>query len=205
MFERVVKLGGSTLSRTGSVAQFINWYRQQPERLTLLTVGGGWLADSVRHWQQFRFDKGQNEEAMHFRAIEAMMLNMYSVATEIGCAIWEPGKSPPMAAGIAAFQPMNWAKANRSLPRNWTVTSDSIAAQLAIELCAPELVLFKSRLANQAELQQRLSNSEIVDDHFSRLIDQIPRVRIVATSDDGIGEQWVSDRGSELTLNPNLN
>jgi aspartokinase-like uncharacterized kinase len=52
-----------------------------------------------------------------------------------------------------------------SLPCSWEVTSDSIAAWLAIQLGTEELVLFKSVSAKAADLEE-LSANGVVDGYF---------------------------------------
>ncbi len=69
----------------------------------------------------------------------------------------------------------------KKLPADWSVTSDSIAARIAITLSADELVLLKSAsLPNAANCDiQEMSNAGYVDGFFVELANSINRVRFV--------------------------
>jgi aspartokinase-like uncharacterized kinase len=72
----------------------------------------------------------------------------------------------------------------RSLPSSWDVTSDSIAARLAIVTGADELVLLKSVPPPDSDLQppsslRQLAASGYVDRFFPELAAQVPRIRLV--------------------------
>ena len=67
-----------------------------------------------------------------------------------------------------------------ALPRNWNVTSDSIAARLAEVLPANELVLLKSRLPDSAcSTLQGLRETEYSDGHFSHTARTLSHIRCV--------------------------
>ena len=67
------------------------------------------------------------------------------------------------------------------LPPTWEVSSDSIAARLAVALGAEELVLMKSTLP-QSGLDggiRAFSAAGYVDPMLARLVEQLPTVRLV--------------------------
>ena len=64
------------------------------------------------------------------------------------------------------------------LPHTWDVTSDSIAAALAIELEADELVLLKSTPTPSTDVDE-LSALGYVDRYFLKLAERVRKVRFV--------------------------
>ncbi len=79
------------------------------------------------------------------------------------------------------FDVQDWLLRDTStqdLPQTWDVTSDSIAARLAKELRADELVLLKSQDA-PCQDSQRLSDVGYVDPRFPHVACGIPRIRYV--------------------------
>jgi 5-(aminomethyl)-3-furanmethanol phosphate kinase len=67
------------------------------------------------------------------------------------------------------------SEAIRLLPRDWTVTTDSIAAAVAVELQATELVLLKSTNC-QPEAIQSLAQQHLVDSYFHIAAAPIPKI-----------------------------
>ena len=81
-----------------------------------------------------------------------------------------------------------------TLPESWEVTSDSIAARLAIVLAAEELVLLKSAsppsgFSEESSWRGKIlepddrNQASIVDNFFHRIAGDVPTVRIVNLRD----------------------
>lgn len=83
---------------------------------------------------------------------------------------------------------MAWLSQETCLPRDWTVSSDSIAAQLANVVQAQELVLLKSGLPFSHESRQTYSSSAAVDPAFARFSQSIEVLRIVQLTDPAFAE-----------------
>ena len=65
-------------------------------------------------------------------------------------------------------------------PENWDTTSDSLAAKLAVQTGADELVLLKSRgLPTPAPALEYWGASDLVDPRFPSIASRIPNVRWV--------------------------
>jgi len=64
------------------------------------------------------------------------------------------------------------------LPHTWDVTSDSIAARLAVTLRARELVLLKSSLPGDKSLEAA-ARSGYLDAYFPRAALGVPKIRCV--------------------------
>jgi aspartokinase-like uncharacterized kinase len=150
---RVVKVGGSLFDLQPLRAALSRWLDQQPAAVTVLIAGGGPLADAIRRADQVH---GLGEESAHALCIQAMGVTARLLAEMLAdratLATWDE-----LAASIYAARPncavldvptfiaaADTAGQQPALPHTWEVTSDSIAAAVALALKAHELVLLKS-------------------------------------------------------------
>lgn len=182
----VFKTGGSLLSLP-AVGQKLDdiLQRHHPVR-PLLIAGGGAAAEVVRHWDAVH---QPGEEVAHWLAVETMSLNARLVHVLLPEAelvesrsaaetVWARHRRPVLLAG-------NFLRDEESrlrddgreadcLPHNWNVTSDSIAAWVALRWPADELILLKScnPPANPSPLLWRE-----VDAHFPRLLPELKKQR----------------------------
>src|SRR5262249_16000620 len=115
----------------------------------LLVPGGGDAANLVRALDR---QHGIGEETSHWMALRALSLNAHFIAGLLArglvagdlaeCpAAWQAGRVPVLEAHA-------FARADEGrpgcLPHTWAVTSDSLAARVAVVAGAPRLVLLKS-------------------------------------------------------------
>lgn len=159
---KVIKLGGSLLSARVLPA-CLNELAEISGKL-LIVPGGGIFADQVRTAQlQFGFD----DVAAHRMAILAMQQMAWlfhglrpdfsvfgTVAAAEDCvtaAIWSPCLQELEQAGIAA---------------GWDITSDSLAAWLAGQVAADELLLVKSCPIDPEWTLAHLQQQGIIDAGF---------------------------------------
>lgn len=160
----VVKLGGS-LAADPSLARWLHRLAHSPGARFVAVPGGGPFADAVRAVQQvWRF----SDEVAHTMAIGAMdqfgRLLCGIEAASMPCttlpgivAAWDRGALP-------VWLPARVMDGDAELPRNWDVTSDTIAAWLAQTLGASGLVLVKScDLPPEPRDPERLAAAGIVD------------------------------------------
>lgn len=160
--DTVVKIGGglldhehhldATLAMIGAAAR---------SRRLLVVPGGGPFADAVRDVDR---RVGLTHDAAHWMAILAMdqyahvlveRLDAGALVTsraEIDAAI-QSGRVPVLA-------PFQWLRDADPLPHTWDVTSDSIAAWVAGEMRAGQVVLVKPPGATGA----------VVDAYFTRAV-----------------------------------
>lgn len=147
---RVVKVGGSLFADARLPQRFANWLKDQPPACSLILTGGGRLADEIRDLDQ-RFGLPANvshELAVHSMKAQATVLR--AKLTEAGCnSQWLDDLAGDVpAAGIWFIDPVEFmaqdAQSASPLPASWEVTSDSIAARVAMAASAPELVLLKA-------------------------------------------------------------
>ncbi len=158
----VVKIGGSLATLPGALAR-VGTAVVAAARLGPLVVipGGGPFADQVRHFSR---DHPLSDSAAHWMAILGMDQYAYALAEQIpGARVVEdqPGVQATWEAGaIPVLAPSRWLRAADELPHRWEVTSDSLAAYLAMLLGATRLVLVKPVAGGM----------ELTDSYFSRAL-----------------------------------
>ncbi len=182
---RVAKLGGSLLTSVELEAALRRWLARTPDVHTVLVVGGGVIVDGFRQLhQQSPFD----EARMHWLCIDALSLTTRYVAErlpELGHEEqFEALQSRLASPGVSLFDVRRFlreqepALAGTPLPHTWDVTSDSIAARLAIALEAVELVLLKSAPPPSDDLAE-LAQHGYIDRFLPQLANELPPLRFV--------------------------
>lgn len=181
--KRVVKVGGSLLGLPDLPRRLGRWLARQQPATSLIVVGGGRLIDAIRAQQQAW---GYADELAHELALRAMDLNARQVAAvspqlEL-LQQWEP--SLVVEVGRAAIVECGrWAAQEEGFERSWRTTSDSIAAEIAAQVGAGELVLLKSALPAAAR-----DAGEYVDPLFARHLTRECTVRLVDLARKGFPE-----------------
>jgi len=190
MFLRVAKVGGSLFDFAGLPTALRCWLDSQPG-VNVLIAGGGPFADAVRQ-ADATFAIG--ETTAHRLALEAMR-----VSAELLAALLPEAKVLHSLAEVrtqlasserVVLKPSALGLPECRLPPSWDVTSDSIAACVASELQAQELVLFKSTLLPANTNRAQAAESGLVDGYFVQAAATFPTVR------------WVNLRGNPVTERP---
>jgi 5-(aminomethyl)-3-furanmethanol phosphate kinase len=200
----IYKVGGSLLSLPDLSRRLCSVLEQpvsfagatRHERVKpLLVVGGGLVADVVRNWDEVH---KLGDERAHDLALRSMSFNAHLVASVLkqarvvasraeAAAAWSERKIAVLAAAEFVDQEEN---ASRDLlPRSWDVTSDSIAAYVALRWPVAVLVLLKST-ALQACDPWAAARQGLVDSYFPGLA---ARVRTIG---------WANLRDAEPTIQP---
>jgi len=189
---RVIKLGGSLLDFQRLVPALRTWLAAQAPMPSVMIVGGGSLADAIRA----AFDThGLDEEAAHWLCIRLLGVTAELAARLLPEAVLVKQFDDLLvmqgAASLAIFEPEQFVREEtsllerlcergiRSLPHCWDVTSDSIAARLAVLLRADELVLLKSGLPTDRTTLQEAADTGYVDRHFPAAAAELTRIRCV--------------------------
>jgi aspartokinase-like uncharacterized kinase len=145
----VVKVGGSLFDVPDLGPRLRRWLDSNAPREVIVVPGGGPAADVIRALDRAH---GLGEETAHWLALRALALNAELLAAlmprscvidgpDLAELVWEQGRRPVLDA--FAFCEADEASAER-LPHAWAVTSDSVAARVAVVAGAGELVLLKS-------------------------------------------------------------
>lgn len=135
----VVKVGGSLFDWPSLAPRLRQWLAAQPTTRILLVPGGGPTADVVRTFDQLH---ALGEERAHWLALRAMSLNAHFLADLLpGCAVVHV---PNVSNALAVLDAYAFCRQDATLPASWSVTSDSVAARVAVIAGASRLVLLKS-------------------------------------------------------------
>lgn len=170
---KVVKLGGS-LSHSRALLRCMEAINHERERSALVVVpGGGAFADQVRAAQrQWGFDDvaahrmavlAMQQMALLFQALQPEWLINESVAdlkdnASVGSVmLWSPILAELDRDGVRA---------------SWDITSDSLAAWLAIQLQAHELILVKSTTIQPSASLTQLQQQGVIDSGFHLFSEQ---------------------------------
>jgi aspartokinase-like uncharacterized kinase len=145
----IVKVGGSLFDLPDLGPRLENWLQAQNSSRLILVPGGGATADTIRALDRCHL---LGEERAHWLALAALGLNARVLAAVVrNCKVAEELNGCPSIWSeelIPALDPFRFAASdegnNGALPHSWSVTSDSIAARIALVCGASRLVLLKS-------------------------------------------------------------
>ncbi len=198
---RVVKVGGSLLDGVldgGALGENLQrWLAEQSPAHDVLIVGGGRLTDVVREMDR-RHSLG--DEAAHGLALETMSITARLVANLLpgvplvdDFAALRDGLADE---GVTIFDARSFLADHEPhldgtrLEASWDVTSDSIAARLAIVLGAAELVLLKSAPPpSGVKTIAELAEQGYVDRFSKRLASELPAWRVVNLQAEGCSQE----------------
>lgn len=162
----VVKLGGSLLSRPAWPALLVPLLTACGPRSCCLVVGGGAVVDGLRTLDRI---VPQSPTLMHNLAIDGMLLTARLVAEATGFPL---SATPPNRGTVSVLDVPAWLSVGAraaSLPIGWQVTSDTIAARVAVEH-GGSLLLAKSAppppCPGGIDPLATLAQAGWVDDHF---------------------------------------
>ncbi|MDA1051790.1 MAG: hypothetical protein O3C40_15095 [Planctomycetota bacterium] len=191
MFLRVAKVGGSLFDFADLPTALRCWLDSQPG-VNVLIAGGGPFADEVRQ-ADATFALG--DAASHRLSLEAMRVSAELLAgllheTEVLHSL-DDVRERLVSRGVVVLDPWETLTLPECrLPHSWSVTSDSIAAYVASQLQARELVLFKSTPLPANTNRVEAAESGLVDGYFVHAATTFPTVR------------WVNLRGTPVTERP---
>lgn len=178
----VLKLGGSLLDLGELPMRLRAVFKLLADDRPLLVCGGGDAADVVRRWHETH---ALDEEQSHWLAMESIRLNQRLLLTLMpelelvsnraaAESAWTRGRVPLL--DLMSFVSLEESQAERgaALPHIWDVTSDSLAAWVAIHWPASRFLLLKSaELPPLASLSQ-LASGGLLDGFFPSLESDLP-------------------------------
>ncbi len=141
---RIIKVGGS-LANSPLLADWLAAIADGVDIPTVVVPGGGPFADAVRKAQG---SWGLDDGTAHRMALLAMeqyglMLSAIEPRLCIAATLRSISKGQEMKK-VPVWSPSTMTLGQPEIPMNWDVTSDSLAAWLAVRLGADTLVLVKS-------------------------------------------------------------
>jgi len=178
----VYKIGGSLLDLPDLAERVDRMLAHSARGRALLIAGGGPTVNLVRRWDNVH-KLGQHRA--HALALAAMQLNEALLVELLPRAelvadrsqaeqSWRIERLPILSA--RAFLEREEPLADLPLPHHWDVTSDSLAAWIAIRWPADALVLVKSIAAPQSSLEGASDTPAAVDAHFRKLAPLLPAI-----------------------------
>jgi len=193
---RVIKVGGSLLELPDLPGRLRQWLAHQPRAHNVLIAGGGQLVEQVRCW--YRGRQSAEKETLDEVTAHWICIDLMSVTARLLHA-WLPEMKYTAEirllqrrlheAGGTLFDVAKWMRSEESslpgtrLPCRWEVSSDSIAARLAVALAADELVLLKSSWPRTQGPKKpglaALAEEAYIDRMFPRLAAELPPLRMV--------------------------
>ncbi len=120
----VVKLGGSLIHRARELVNEIIAYSKANGEKILIVPGGSIFADTVRK-------VNASQETAHWMAILAMEQYGYFIGSGTEAKLVE---SLDIEDGVSILLPYKLLKEKDELPHTWDVSSDTIAAWVALKL-----------------------------------------------------------------------
>lgn len=166
----VLKLGGSLAenARLGEALALV----ARARRRVVVVPGGGPFADAVREAQA---ELGFSDAAAHEMALMAMH-QMAAAMIDLAPRLVAADTRRAMicawrARRIPVWLPMRLCARDKLIPRDWSVTSDGLAARLAERLGA-EVALLKSCAVPRGVAPSTLARLEMVDPVFPAIVDR---------------------------------
>ena len=197
--KRVIKIGGSLLKSSSLVEQLSHWQEKNEPAHTLAIVGGGDLVNAIREIDQAtQLDRVDT----HWLCVELLRKTCEIMKQRLDWPVMETATGlqnwidhPDLRPTISLLQvdtfyrrPQDSQKIKGkesqtrtepiSLPESWDTTTDAIAAVLAKQIGATELILLKSCRVDQSLTLAQLAEAEIVDRSFPAATGGIKRVSI---------------------------
>jgi 5-(aminomethyl)-3-furanmethanol phosphate kinase len=169
----IVKLGGS-LSQSDALIKCLNNIEQNYQGGTVVIVpGGGAFADQVRLAQQCWLFNDQTAHSMAILAMQQMALLFNGIKGNFAIA----RSLNDIQKQLRQQKTVIWSPDideldNTEIQATWDITSDSLAAWLAKELSATELILVKAASIDASLSLQQLAKQNIIDKGFCDFIKQ---------------------------------
>ncbi len=166
----VIKIGGS-LTDSPLLKDWLAYAADFSDGKIVIVPGGGNFAEQVRAAQkQWRFSD-ETAHLMALLAMQQMALQFQGIIRKLCVAATDQEIHHVLQTQNAViWSPCCQWLAQSGVEASWNITSDSLAAWLAAELSANQLILVKS-VDIKGDLNfQQLSDMGIVDKAFNRFI-----------------------------------
>lgn len=188
----VVKVGGS-LAETGRLPRILSTIAAT-KRPVVVVPGGGGFADKVRDLQTvLRID----DKSAHRLAILGMhqMAEVYfAKEPRLAPADSMEGIGRVLAVGqVPVWMPFQMCQNDETIPADWSITSDGLAARLAERLGGAPVVLLKSTDTDPAATLDELEGEGIVDAVFPQIVRRARLDwRVLGPADDAVLEELLA-------------
>ena len=170
----VLKLGGSLLS-SPILPQWLYLAVQEGRGSVVIVPGGGVFADQVRSTQKIWQYDDQTAHYMAILAMQQMALLFKGLCSDL-CVVNKVEAIRPALEkkAVVVWSPLAIELDAGKIKASWDVTSDTLAAWLAVQLSAERLILVKSAQLPENTTLQQLSEQAIVDKAFAGFVQHHP-------------------------------
>lgn len=167
----VIKVGGSLLG-SPELERWLSLFAKFSDGSIIIVPGGGVFADAVREAQRLSKISDKCAHRLAVLAMDQFGLLLANMNPELATARTEMEiDERTWQHRCIVWLPSQMVLADDTIPQNWDVTSDSIAAWLAQKLNAQQLVLLKSATPENSQLDLRMmTESGLVDKAFSDFV-----------------------------------
>lgn len=176
----VAKVGGSLFDLADLGPRLRRWLGSLAAADVLLVPGGGAAADVVRDLDRRH---GLGDEQAHWLALRATTLNAHVLAALLPPArvLYDPRyRDTP----LSILDPYAFVRGDDGrpgcLPHSWAVTTDAVAARIAVREGAARLFLLKSVTIPPDLNWEEAARQGMVDPAFAGVVRQAPRGMEVA-------------------------
>lgn len=167
--EVVVKLGGSLVER-GAAGPLLDVLCRSRAPIALVP-GGGAFADAVRDAQKVM---GFSDRAAHHMAIlamEQMALVLLDMQPGLASAEEQDDFAAILDAGrVPIWLPGRMTRHDCTIPADWSITSDGLAARLAERVGARRIVLLKAMDTDPGASLEDLARAGVIDPAFGPIV-----------------------------------
>ncbi|MFV0369277.1 MAG: uridylate kinase [Hyphomicrobiaceae bacterium] len=180
----VVKVGGSLLAGerlAGVVATLA-----RARRPLVVVPGGGAFADQVRQIQARHEISDRAAHQMALLAMHQMGLLLQDMQPRLAAVDTLAAIRQAQAANLVpVWLPLRLAASDETIPADWSVTSDALAARLAERLRYEAVLLIKSRSVPHGPSAEELAGYGIVDPVFGEVVERASLAfRIIGPGDE---------------------
>lgn len=187
---RIIKIGGSMLLRDNLAPAVNQWLDAHPADQTMIIVGGGKLIDAVRELDQ---QHTMAPQQTHWMCVDLLTATACFAADVFGWPLikteqeWKeilqlkktfPSSQLPTVITPSVFYNKSSSVPDTRIPHDWRTTTDSIAALLALQVDADELVLLKSCPIDPQMSLVQLAEAGIVDEALPEVARELRSIRI---------------------------
>ena len=181
MIDAVIKIGGALLSLDDALPRSLAAVEHVSSRHSIIIVpGGGPFADIVRSVDGLH---SLSPDDAHWMAILGMDQYAILLASRIRSSELVHRRGEIVRAHsrgkIPVLAPYRWLREADPLPHSWDVTSDSIAAWVATEVGARQLILIKPSTYDPRT---------VVDRYFERA--RPPALKYSIVTPEMLNESW---------------
>lgn len=185
----VVKVGGS-LAETGRLPGVLSLIAGA-KRPVIVVPGGGQFADKVRDLQNVMQLDDKSAHKLAMLGMHQMAEIYFAKEPRLAPADSVEGIARVLASGnVPVWLPFQMCQSDETIPADWSITSDGLAARLAERLGGLPVVLLKSCEVDASASLQHLADEDIVDAAFPVIVRRARLDwRILGPDDDAALEQ----------------